>query len=100
MLFCLDSCLHVDIVTVLRIREIIVEVFNLELRLDANYAHKITTCKITCRRSSSGGVVTCAGALFIVFLLDTDMRYALVHGNGVSQMESVRFSTCVSKVTC
>ena len=53
-------------------------VFNLELRLDANYAHKAT-----CRRPTSGGVVMCAGAWCIVFLLDADMRYALVYGNGM-----------------
>ena len=69
MLFCLDSCLHVDIVTVLNFRGIGVLVFNLEFRLDANYAHMTT-----CRRSTSGGVATCAGALLIVYLLDADMR--------------------------
>ena len=42
----------------------------------------------------------CADALFIVFLLDTDMRYALVYRNGVRPMGSVRFPTCVSAVTC
>ena len=42
----------------------------------------------------------CAGALFIVFLLDADMRYALVDGNGVWPMGSVKFSTSVSIVTC
>ena len=41
----------------------------------------------------------CADALFIVFLLDTDMRYALVYGNVVWSTESVRFPTCVIIVT-
>ena len=62
--FCLDSCLHVDIVAVLHFRGKINVVFNFELRLDANYAHKAT-----CRRSTSGVVVICADALFIVFFL-------------------------------
>ena len=34
--------------------------FNLELYLNANNAHKAT-----CRRSTSGGVVMCAGASFL-----------------------------------
>ena len=42
----------------------------------------------------------CADALFIVFLLDADMRYALVYGNGVWTMGSVRFPTCVSRRYC
>ena len=73
-----------------------VRAFKLELRLDANCAHKAT-----CRRSTSGGVVTCAGgAFFIVFLLYADISYALVYRNGLWPMESVRFSTCVSIVAC
>ena len=42
----------------------------------------------------------CVGTLCIVFLLDADMHYALVYGNGVWPMGSVRFPTCVSIVTC
>ena len=42
----------------------------------------------------------CRDTLLIVFLLDTDMRYALVYGNRVWQMGSVIFPTCVSRVTC
>ena len=43
--------------------------------------------------------MTCADALFIAFLLDVDMRYALIYGNGVCPMGSVRFPTCISIVT-
>ena len=53
--------------------------FSLELRLDADYAHKAA-----CRRSTSGGVVMCAGTLLcIVFLLGADTRYAVASGTGV-----------------
>ena len=33
--------------------------------------------------------MVCADDLFIVFLLDADMRYALVNGNGVWPVGSV-----------
>ena len=95
MLFCLDSCPQGDTATVLLSREEGVVVFNLESRLDTNYAHKAT-----CWRSTSGGVVSCADSLLIVFLLDSGMHYAFVYGNGVWPVRSVKFFTRVCKETC